>query len=83
MTLVMDHGRVPLDGSETRFARSSMIAGLRTAFAVLSRCATRIADGYRKRRAINDLLALDDRILRDIGVSRCEIPHLVNGRRLW
>jgi uncharacterized protein YjiS (DUF1127 family) len=35
----------------------------------------------RTRRAERELLALDDRLLRDIGLCRAEIPHAVRGER--
>jgi uncharacterized protein YjiS (DUF1127 family) len=33
----------------------------------------------RIRRAERELLALDDRLLKDIGICRAEIPHAVRG----
>ncbi|HKF74412.1 MAG TPA: DUF1127 domain-containing protein [Stellaceae bacterium] len=38
----------------------------------------------RMRRAVAELMALDDRMLADIGVSRSEIPYAVwRGRARW
>jgi uncharacterized protein YjiS (DUF1127 family) len=34
----------------------------------------------RTRRAERELLALDDRLLKDIGICRAEIPDAVRGR---
>lgn len=78
MTLAIDHCRTTLDQSE----KSPALAGLQIAFAALSRLATRIADSHCKRRAINHLQVLDDRILKDIGISRCEILCYVRGRQI-
>jgi len=33
----------------------------------------------RTRRAERELLALDDRLLKDIGICRTDIPHAVRG----
>ena len=50
----------------------------------LSRGAARLMQDCRARRAINDLLALDGRTLKDIGVPRCEIPYRVHhGGHHW
>ena len=38
-----------------------------------------VAEGFRRRRAYRELMALDDRILADMGVSRNDIPHMVAG----
>jgi uncharacterized protein YjiS (DUF1127 family) len=40
----------------------------------------KIGSWRRMRQAERDLLALDDRLLKDIGVSRCDIPHTVRGQ---
>jgi len=34
----------------------------------------------RSRRAERELMALDDRLLKDIGICRTEIPHAVRGQ---
>jgi len=36
--------------------------------------------GHRRRVAIRELLALDDRLLKDIGISRGQIPVVVEGK---
>jgi uncharacterized protein YjiS (DUF1127 family) len=36
---------------------------------------------WRYRKAVNELHQLDDRMLRDIGVARSEIPTLARGGR--
>ena len=36
-----------------------------------------VRDWLARRRAIRELEALNDRLLRDIGLSRCEIPQFV------
>jgi uncharacterized protein YjiS (DUF1127 family) len=43
--------------------------------------AARIQRVLERRRAINELACLDDRMLSDIGVSRTDIPHVVDGYR--
>jgi uncharacterized protein YjiS (DUF1127 family) len=43
----------------------------------------KIGTWRRMRQAEQDLLALDDRLLKDIGVSRCDIPHAVRGQSLF
>jgi len=37
------------------------------------------AAGWNRRAAMKDLHQLDDRALRDIGLSRCEIERAVHG----
>ena len=56
--------------------------------AFLVTVATRAIAWYRTRRrmrrAVDELMALDDRMLADIGVSRSEIPYAVwRGRARW
>ncbi len=36
-----------------------------------------IANRRRRQRALDELMALDDRSLADIGIHRSQIPHLV------
>jgi uncharacterized protein YjiS (DUF1127 family) len=43
--------------------------------------AARIMRLVERRRAMNELAALDDRMLSDIGVSRADIPVVVDGYR--
>lgn len=43
--------------------------------------AARIQRVLERRRAINELACLDDRMLSDIGVGRADIPHVVDGYR--
>ena len=39
--------------------------------------------GWRRREALaNELYSLDERMLKDIGLSRSEIPFIVSGRRV-
>ncbi|MET0429092.1 MAG: DUF1127 domain-containing protein [Microvirga sp.] len=48
----------------------------------LPRLARSIRTEIRSRRAVAELAALDDRMLRDIGISRCDIEHSASvGRR--
>ena len=39
------------------------------------------AQWRRRERAYNELMALDDRSLADIGINRAEIPALIYGHR--
>lgn len=48
---------------------------------MLDRIWTDIRRARRRRRAIADLSALDDRMLKDIGISRCEIVSVVGCTR--
>jgi uncharacterized protein YjiS (DUF1127 family) len=41
----------------------------------------RLAEHWRRQRAIAQLQALDDRMLRDIGLPRCEIWYRVHHPR--
>ncbi len=47
---------------------------------LLSRALRAIAERLRRRRAVARLQALDDRVLKDIGVYRGEIPFRVSHR---
>jgi uncharacterized protein YjiS (DUF1127 family) len=38
-----------------------------------------LAAGWNRRAAMKDLYQLDDRALRDIGISRCQIERAVHG----
>jgi uncharacterized protein YjiS (DUF1127 family) len=38
---------------------------------------------HKRRQAIRELRAFDDRMLRDIGVTRSEIEHVVQYGRHW
>lgn len=39
--------------------------------------------GWRRREALaNELYSLDERMLKDIGLSRSEIPFIVSGKRV-
>ena len=46
-------------------------------FAILSQLAASLTAELRARRAAAELAAMDDRMLRDIGVSRSEIERVV------
>jgi uncharacterized protein YjiS (DUF1127 family) len=43
--------------------------------------AARLQRALERRRAIAELAGLDDRMLSDIGVSRADIPQVVDGYR--
>ena len=55
-------------------APSSLQAGMANLMAALGR-------KYRARRAVHELMGLDDRMLRDVGIGRAEIEHAVQGGR--
>lgn len=38
-----------------------------------------LADWRARQRAMNELMALDDHMLKDIGIARCQIPGIVAG----
>lgn len=78
MTLAIDHCRAVLRQSE----KPASLARLRISFAALLRLAVRIAESHRKQGAVNHLPGLDDRILKDIGISRCEILYHVHRRQI-
>jgi uncharacterized protein YjiS (DUF1127 family) len=78
MTLAFDSHPVSLNWSGTGFAKLAFLGGRWIGLAALSRLAARILEHFRKQRMIADLGALDDRVLKDIGVTRGEIPHLVH-----
>src|SRR6266849_468097 len=62
-----------LERSEAPRAASTGWRALITSF--LARFRSRIRRGRDSRLAIAELRALDDRRLRDIGISRCDIEH--------
>jgi uncharacterized protein YjiS (DUF1127 family) len=68
-----------LNWSGTRFSKSVVLARRWTGFAALSLLAASIVKHRRKQRMFADLQALDDRVLRDIGVTRGEIRYLAYG----
>ena len=47
----------------------------------LARAAAAVARWHRLRRDARRLMALDDRMLRDVGLSRGEVERAVRGRR--
>jgi uncharacterized protein YjiS (DUF1127 family) len=47
---------------------------------LLGRCVLKpLADWRARQRAMDELMSLDDQMLKDIGVARCEIPGIVAG----
>lgn len=59
-----EEGRLGLLGSKGRFA-------------LLTRLKMWFRAGVQARRAVRELASLDDRMLRDIGISRCDIQRVV------
>jgi len=57
-------------------ARSSLFSGL---FRLLRASSDALATYWMRREAIKTLRQLDDRTLRDIGISRCHIENAVAG----
>ncbi len=52
---------------------------IRWAGGVVNALATSVSEGIRLRRAYRELMALDDHMLADIGISRHDIPLVVAG----
>ncbi|MEO8558479.1 MAG: DUF1127 domain-containing protein [Rhodospirillales bacterium] len=61
-------------------ARSAMIADAFAHLAgKLAQGARRVVAAQKRRSAAAQLLAMDDRMLRDIGLTRAEVPMVVSG----
>lgn len=67
----MQSSRVIFQSAPTRSAFLSLI---------LRGILARLRHWRRTRQAERELLALDDRLLSDIGISRSDITHAVRGR---
>ena len=52
---------------------------IRWAGGVVNALASTVSEGIRLRRMHRELMALDDRMLADIGISRYQVPHVVAG----
>jgi len=67
-------------GRDTRMAPQQMPrrAVRRWLKATLSRISVMLHEWHRRRRDRAELAALDERMLRDIGVSRTEVLHEIN-----
>jgi len=62
--------------ARTEAARTNSPAWGTSVRSLLAGFQSRIRRGHRRRLAIMELRALDDRSLRDIGISRCDIEYL-------
>ena len=72
------HASKPLFVRETGFEAAG--AALLAAIARAARAvAAPIVAARRRRRLFDELSSLDDRMLKDIGVTRAEIPYIVSG----
>jgi len=58
-------------------ARLVRLAGTRVADLFRDRLVAPVVRWYRRRSLFREMMALDDRLLDDIGISRCDIPKLV------
>ena len=67
------HRRRAWDNAETRSPRFAPIVS------TLARLGARYRNWRRRTAAINELCALDDKMLRDIGVERSQIYYIVSG----
>ena len=66
----------------TTISRNGAFGGILPRFLpTLSRIAGGVVTYAKRRHAASQLEALDDRLLADIGVSRCDIRDLVWGRK--
>jgi uncharacterized protein YjiS (DUF1127 family) len=63
--------------SANRMPNTTARLGRWTGLARLQRLVVRVAAHRRAERGIADLQALDDRVLKDLGIRRCEIRYLV------
>jgi uncharacterized protein YjiS (DUF1127 family) len=68
---------LPLTMTARRARRRRTLGLLETGGAALVQIARAMADRLEMRRQIYVLASLDDRMLKDIGVVRGEIPYLV------
>jgi uncharacterized protein YjiS (DUF1127 family) len=64
-----------------RAAEAAEPAGVESGAGVWRGLIARTADAFRRRAAAADLMALDDRLLADIGLSRSDIPAAVGVAR--
>ena len=64
------------------------VHALKTATAVVGRFAARVSEANKRRHVVHGLAGLDDHMLRDIGLNRCDInsvlaqPALTDGTLL-
>ena len=65
----IDEDRRPSRLSRPHSCRFALLA----AMAALARMASRLSKRWQERREYYELLALDDRMLKDIGIGRSEI----------
>jgi uncharacterized protein YjiS (DUF1127 family) len=61
-------------------ARGSVPSRSAVFWLIMSGLATRLGSWRRARRAERELLGMDDRLLKDIGISRSDIQGAVRGR---
>ena len=72
-----------INGMPRRQPRWRLLARLATAriFAVLNGIAKAIEAELAARRAVIELTSMDDHMLRDLGITRCEIENLIRRPR--
>lgn len=81
----MGHGAAAIDpilGGQHAPAAIVSGGGFKTLVQAVLWVAERVHGYFRRRRQYAELMALDDRMLSDIGITRGDIPNIVAGRHL-
>lgn len=62
-------------------ANNNDLAALVASDSLLGRYVSKpLAHWWARRRAMDELMSLNDHMLKDIGIARCEIPGIVAGK---
>ena len=62
-------------------AAPALVAAFERAGGLIARIADTVEDWNRRRATYRYLMALDDRMLNDIGIARADIPAVVKGTK--
>ena len=81
--VISAHAEADIGAAEQCAARSGPIPGPRTGRRIVVvastvRLLSKLREGYARNRAIAELQAMDDRSLRDIGISRADIGYIAS-----